>query len=308
MWRHIVLTISANAASDFYGKVAVLADAVVGDLARIGRGRKSNFWDGILMLRRIHAWLLVAVCSSSVAADCVPMDLTHAAWTEILHASVDAGQVDYRAIANQRRRGLDDYLHRLSAVCPQDYAQASEHDKIAFWINAYNAYTIDLILKHYPVESIRKIGWLPGAAFRERFIPMDALKGRDISLNDIEHGTLRSVFDEPRVHFALVCAAQSCPPLRNEAYRGSELDHQLDDQARIFLRDRRKNRYNPNTNVLEISAIFDWFRADFEHHAGSVATFIGRYLELPADTPPAVHYQPYDWQLNDRKLPSDFPR
>src|SRR4029434_9265868 len=132
--------------------------------------------------------------------------------------------------------------------------------RIAFWINAYNAFTLRLILDHYPIASIRRIGWLPGAAFRERFIPMQGLKGETISLDDIENGTLRSAFREPRIHFALVCAARSCPPLRREAYRGADLDRQLDDQARIFLRDATKNRVDAATRTLYLSSIFKWFR------------------------------------------------
>lgn len=247
----------------------------------------------------INITLSMIVCAQ-VLADCGPLDNSHAKWTAVLEKHVSAGELDYRALKALDATALDTYLDELSSVCAQDYAAASTEEKIAFWINAYNAFTVALILKHYPIASIRKIGWLPGAAFRESFIPMPTLKGSDISLNDIEHGTLRSAFDEPRIHFALVCAARSCPPLRAEAYRGADLDRQLDDQAREFLQDADKNRYLAATNVLELSAIFDWFEEDFVAGAGTLPAFVGRYLTFQGDTPPAVRFLPYDWQLNDR--------
>ena len=245
--------------------------------------------------------VLLLVLAATASAVCTRPDPTHGLWTTILRLRVHQGQVDYAALAREDSAQLAAYLEQLSGTCARDYERFNQAEKIAFWINTYNAYTVKLILDNYPIGSIRQIGWLPGAAFRERFIPMAGLKGGSISLNDIEHGTLRSAFSEPRVHFALVCASRSCPPLRNEAYRGSDLDHQLEDQARSFLHDTRMNRYIVASRTLEVSAIFGWFHQDFEAAAGSVPAFAGRYLELPAGPDPAVRYLPYDWQLNDRE-------
>ena len=191
----------------------------------------------------------------------------------------------------------------LSGACATDYETWPRNDRIAFWINAYNAFTVRLILDHYPVTSIRKIGWLPLAAFRERFIPMPGLKGRTISLDEIEDDTLRAQFREPRIHFALVCAARSCPPLRGEAYRGADLDRQLDDQARAFLNDVTKNRIDAKTKTLYLSSIFDWFGGDFEAAAGTVPDYIAQYvgghdLRLSAYR---IEYLDYDWALNQRR-------
>jgi hypothetical protein len=131
---------------------------------------------------------------------------------------------------------------------------------------------------------------------------MPGLKGDVISLNDIEHGTLRADFREPRIHFALVCASVGCPALRNEAYRASDLDRQLNEQARLFLSDMSKNRFDPLTNTLHLSPIFDWFRADFEAVAGSVSAYVARYLSDSRISKPGVKikYTEYDWSLNDR--------
>jgi hypothetical protein len=178
-------------------------------------------------------------------------------------------------------------------------------ERIAFWINTYNAFTVKLVLDHYPIASIRTIGWLPGAAFRERFIPMPGLKGGNVSLDDIENGTLRADFREPRIHFALVCASRSCPMLRGEAYRAKDLDRQLDDQARSFLGDSTKNRFDATTNTLHLSSIFKWFRVDFETAAGSLRAYVGRYLNDPRAVEPGVRIEflDYDWSLNDRSAP-----
>lgn len=243
----------------------------------------------------------VAVCGDA-GAECPRVDPTHAAWSRILDRWVRDGRVDYAGLARDGQPALDAYLATLSSACAADYATWTTADRIAFWVNAYNAFTVRLILNHYPIGSIRTIGWLPGAAFREAFIPMSGLKGRTISLNDIEHGTLRSAFREPRIHFALVCAARSCPALRGEAYRGVDLHRQLDDQGRTFLHDPAKNRVDVAAKTLHLSRIFSWFEDDFDAAAGSVPAFVAPYLTdvAPVETF-RVAYLDYDWALNDRK-------
>lgn len=250
---------------------------------------------------RCAFFLVVLSLPSAIAhGACSVVDPLHTAWTAILQRRVANGAVDYATLQREDRVALDSYLATLSGVCAQDYETWTKSAKIAFWINAYNAFTLKLILDHYPIASIRKIGWLPGAAFRESFIPMQGLKGGTISLNDIEHGTLRRAFDEPRIHFALVCASRSCPALRTEAYRAADLDAQLDDQARAFLNDGTKNRYDAATRTLYLSSIFDWFHEDFEAAAGSVPAFVARYLDAKPDPDVRVEFLEYDWRLNDR--------
>ncbi len=188
----------------------------------------------------------------------------------------------------------------LSGTCAEAYARWSRAEKIAFWINAYNAYTVRLILDHHPLRSIRKIGWLPGAAFRLPFIPMQGLRGDDMSLDDIEHRVLRAEFGEPRIHFALVCAARSCPPLRAEAYRAADLDQQLDDQGRRFLGDVAKNRLDRAAGTLYLSAIFKWFQPDFET-SGPLSAFVAPYLDRQASelADVEIEFLDYDWSLNE---------
>jgi hypothetical protein len=246
------------------------------------------------------AALLLVLSPSPASPACAPVDHGHAAWTAILDRRVEAGRVDYAALQREDLPQLDAYLAGLSVACAGDYAGWTEPEKLAFWINAYNAFAVRLVLRHYPITSIRKIGWLPLAAFRERFIPMEGLKGGAISLDDIEHRTLRSAFREPRIHFALVCAARGCPPLRDEAYRGADLDRQLDAQGRAFVRDATKNRLDAATGTLYLSPIFQWFREDFEEARGSLWAFVAPYLGAPAAGPaPRIDFLDYDWRLND---------
>ena len=240
-------------------------------------------------------------------AACTPVDHDHAAWTTILGRFVRTGEVAYGRLGREGAPLLASYLDGLSSACADDYARWSRAERLAFWINAYNAFTVKLVLDHYPIASIRRIGWLPGAAFREAFIPMPGLKGGNVSLDDIENGTLRADFREPRIHFALVCASRSCPVLRGEAYRAADLDRQLDDQARTFLADRTKNRFDPASNTLHLSSIFKWFRTDFEAGAGSLPAYVGRYLSDPRATAPGVRIEflDYDWSLNDQAPPRE---
>jgi len=237
---------------------------------------------------------------SPAAAACTTVDPTHRAWSEIVARRVVDGRVDYAGIRRDDEAALNAYLTTLSGACGEDYAAWPQTDKLAFWLNAYNAYTVRLILDHYPLGSIRDIGWLPGAAFRMNFIPMIGLRGELISLDDIEHRVLRAHFNEPRIHFALVCAARSCPPLREEAYQGAIIDRQLDLQGRRFLADADKNRVDPAARTLYLSRIFKWFSADFTRN-GALISFVAPYLELaPADGAGfSIKYLPYDWSLNE---------
>lgn len=251
---------------------------------------------------RLLAAAAFVLAAAVARAECPPLDQTHAAWSAILARHVRDGRVDYAGLQRDDA-ALNAYLATLSGTCAAEYPRWTDAERIAFWINAYNAFTVRLILDHYPIASIRRIGWLPGAAFRERFIPMPGLKGGVISLNDIEHGTLRSAFREPRIHFALVCAARSCPMLRDEAYRGADLDRQLDEQGRVFLRDPRKNRVDVPARTLYLSRIFDWFADDFVAQSGSVAAFVAPYLPDVGEplTGFSVEFLDYDWTLNDQK-------
>jgi len=233
------------------------------------------------------------------------LDHEHTAWTAVLATYVKAGEVDYGGLKERGQPALDGYLRALESVRPGDYAGFTREQRLAFWVNAYNAYTVRLILDHYPLKSVRKIGFLPMAAFQKRFIPLKAVGTEEMSLNDIEHTQLREKLKDPRIHFAIVCASKSCPLLQSEAYRASGIDAQLDAAARGFLADRSRNQIDPASGTAKVSSIFKWFRGDFTQGGKTLGDFMAAYtgpevagfLRQKGDD---LDFLDYDWNLNGR--------
>lgn len=205
------------------------------------------------------------------------------------------GRVDYGALRADRK-ALDAYLVALGAVPKAAFDEWDRHEQLAFLLNLYNAATLQLIIDHPGVRSIRDIGGAGGPWRLARVSLFGALR----TLDAIEHELIRPGYAEPRVHFALVCAAQSCPHLRPEAYEGARLIAQLDEDTRTFV--RRTTSFDPKTRALTVSALFEWFAADFAGEGG-VVPFLVRYLDPPPGaslSPAAVTLQTaaYDWGLN----------
>jgi hypothetical protein len=235
-------------------------------------------------------------------------DHDHAAWTAILQRYLRDGRVDYAGLKQGGKSQLSAYLRTLESVSRDQYDAWTREQKLAFWINAYNANTVALIVEHYPIPSIRSIGRLPLAAFRKRFISMPEFRRRKLSLNEIENQILRKQFGEPRIHFAIVCASKGCPVLASEAYRAADLDQQLEEGARRFVRDPAKNRFDAASGTLYLSSIFKWFGGDFNRAAGGVPLFVARYAEEPTaaairEENVRVAFLPYDWSLNQTEPP-----
>ena len=275
------------------------------------------------MNRKRREMLLAATALSTTGltamrfAHAQAFDHSHAAWTALLRRHVlllrdgQASQARYAGFAAERP-ALQAYLSTLSALPGTAFEAFGKADQQAFLINAYNAFTVELVLSKYPdLKSIKDLGSLLSSPWKPRWIP---LLGGEVSLDDIEHRMLRARgrYDEPRVHFAVNCASIGCPMLREEAYVGERLDAQLEQQTRRFMADRTRNRYDPKRGRLELSKIFDWYGEDFTlGHRGiaSVRGFAGRYAELLADAPPdrerirsaaaEVSFLDYDWALND---------
>lgn len=229
-------------------------------------------------------------------SDARPPD--HQAWTQLLQKHVDEqGMVDYQGF-RQDRLMLQAYLSTLGNQPPApDWNKA---EQLAYWINAYNAYTIELVLEHYPVKSIKDIGSKAQLPFINT--PWDIkfiqLGGQAYDLNNIEHNIIREEFDEPRIHFALVYAAYSCPKLRREAYTGGQLDEQLDDQAHAFLSNPDKNRIK--RNELKISKLFDWYQGDFTREQ-RLTEFLNQYTAVPISPDARITFMEYDWRLNEQQ-------
>ena len=246
-------------------------------------------------------------------------DHTHSAWAAllkqhvVLNAQGNASTLRYAAIQAQRgslRRCLDS----LSAVSASSYATWNRQQQLAFLINAYNAFTVELILTRYPqLKSIKDLGSFLSSPWKRKFF---SLLGQERSLDEIEHEMIRApgVFNDPRIHVAVVCASIGCPMLRIEPFVAERLDVQLDDALRRFLSDRTRNRFDPVSRTLAVSRIFDWYRKDFElGHQGfsSLQAVFARHAEALAETPQeqadirAGRYQivhlDYDWSLNDAR-------
>jgi hypothetical protein len=227
----------------------------------------------------------------------------HAAVDSLLRRHVKGDGVDYRAwkARPRDRAALAAYLARVAAA---DTSGWTRGEQMALWINAYNALTLERVLSAWPVTSITKIrptlGVLPGnGVWKEKHRVARA----DVSLDDIEHQTLRRHFADPRIHFALNCAARSCPPLRGRAYSGPGLDAELEAATRRFIGSLRYNAIAPG-KPWALSKIFEWYGEDFVAAAGSVPAFVVRYLPpgRARDVDPArVRWtsKPYDWSLNE---------
>jgi hypothetical protein len=272
------------------------------------QGKPSRLPTGILaaLLIGMAAWTSPVRAEAPSGDTCALFDHEHPAWSAVLSRYVHDGVVDYAGLQRSGLPALDGYLRSLESVCRGHYDRWTREQRLAFWINSYNAYTVKLILDHYPLKSIREIGLLPGAAFRERFIPLQSLRDKVLSLNDIEHEILRKELGEPRIHFAIVCASKSCPALRSEAYRAKTLDEQLTLAARNFVSDPSKNRFDVGARTLRLSSIFDWFREDFERSAQTLPAFVARYAEpaqgraLSSGGEVRIEFLDYDWSLNGR--------
>jgi hypothetical protein len=223
----------------------------------------------------------------------------HASWDALLKKHVvvldggRASQLRYAAVALERPV-LQAYLQELSAVPQDEFERWPRAEQMAFLINAYNAFTVEKVLTRYPrLESIWDFGRVFGNPFKDRFF---TLLQQPCSLDRIEHELLRKRYADPRIHYAVNCASVGCPMLREEAYSGARLEHQLDEQAARFLSDRTRNRVRDGR--LEVSRIFDWFREDFEPRERYFARHAW-LLGLPTGAQPPLAFLDYDWSLND---------
>jgi hypothetical protein len=268
--------------------------------------------------------LLTLACGLVVTSAWAQLDHGHKAWDALLrkHVVVQEGgrasKVRYASFKADEAV-LTAYTDSLSKVQESEFRGWSKPQQMAFLINAYNAFTVVKVLQRYPdLKSIRDFGNIIGNPWKDRFF---SLLGRESFLDDIEHGMLRKagVYDEPRVHFAVNCASVGCPMLREEAFVAERLDAQLEEQTRRFLSDRSRNRFAGG--ALEVSKIFDWFKADWQSGykgigkdasaVNSREQFFASYAALLSDKPEdrklildgkaQIRFLEYDWALNAHK-------
>ena len=279
--------------------------AVRDRVAVIGRRRRA--WIVVLAV----SWIAIALHGPGADAGktiYVRHPDLHGDWDDLLRRHVRGDRIDYDGFQRDRSQ-LRRYLDSL-----RDLGLPSRNDEIALWINAYNAATIDLVVRERIARGgrLRSIKDIPAPWSRPRW----RIAGAERSLDDMEHEILRKRFREPRVHFALVCASRSCPALRPTAYRGAFLDAQLDSAARAFVRDPALNRFEPTDGTIRISKIFDWYAKDFAGlvkdetleklygaERGPVIAYVARYLEASTvarlrSSKVRVSVMSYDWSLN----------
>jgi hypothetical protein len=221
--------------------------------------------------------------------------VTHEIWDGLVkkYASTD-GKVNYAGFI-QDSVLFNSYLKLLKNNHPND-KNWSEKEQLSYWINAYNAFTVKLIVDNYPLKSIKDIKkGLPfiNSVWDIKFIKIE---GATYDLNNIEHSILRKKFDEPRIHFAINCASVSCPDLRNEAFTADQLENQLTEQAKLFLNNPVKNKIT--ADKIELSSIFSWFKKDFTKH-DSLIDFLNHYAPVKINQNAAIDYLDYDWKLNE---------
>ena len=241
-------------------------------------------------------FLIVPIVVVFVLSGSVWAQVDNAIYAGLLQRYVHNGVVDYRGFKNQEAT-LDRYLEALAQIDPQTL---SRDQSFAFYVNAYNAWTIKLVLSRYPdLESIKDLGSLLRSPWKKKFVRID---GQVLTLDNIEHDILRPEFKDARVHFAVNCASVGCPPLLNEPYTGDRLDDQLNGVARAFINDPRRNRLEGD--VLYVSKIFKWFAEDFNH---DIPAFFQEHALEPLKTELQargsdirIEYLDYDWSLNGK--------
>lgn len=248
----------------------------------------------MITYRSFVALLLIGMtqlCTGSISRAENIVDNT--IYAQLLEKYVHDGIVNYRGLKTEEQK-LDLYLAILNRTKPE---KLSKNEQFAFYINAYNAYTIKLILKHYPVKSIKDTGTFFKGPWRIKFCKIG---GKTLTLDHIEHKILRPNFKDPRVHFAINCAARDCPPLLSAPYQGAAIDQQLDAGTRAFINHREKNYLKGNK--LWVTRIFKWFSEDFDNDPLS---FVLAYAEgefkknIETDKNRIkVKYLKYDWSLN----------
>ena len=261
---------------------------------------------------------------AQAAQDLTPFDQNHTIFNKLLQENVKDTKVKYQGFIDSVE--FVNYLESLNNISPDDFNTWTDSQKIAFWINAYNAFTIKAIIDHYPIQrSFTLVGifyapknsilQIPGVWKKLQFQAV----GQNITLDHIEHGILRKEFNEPRIHAAINCASISCPDLRNEAYISDKIDKQLDDSSKNFVNSKTKGvLIDKNKNKIKVSKIFKWFGDDFfsNYHKqefndksdkqNGTLGFIYKYINddekiFLLNSNYKLKYMSYDWSLNEAK-------
>jgi hypothetical protein len=272
--------------------------------------REVPYLEKRLIMRLLFVFLLSLILVPGLQAS----SFDHSPWDRLLTENVlvtedgNSSSVNYDGML-EKRKELHVYLNGLADVPKETFDGWTRDGQLAFLINVYNSWTVELILEKYPdVKSIKDLGSLFSSPWKKKIVQ---LFGEKYSLDDIEHGFIRDsdTYKDPRIHFAVNCASIGCPALRTEAYRENELQYQLADATELFLRDQSRNRFRDGR--LEVSAIFKWYRQDFEKgwlDYTSLEQFLAHHAEALGLSPSVkeallaesieITFLSYDWMLN----------
>jgi len=209
------------------------------------------------------------------------------------------GLIDYKGLKKDKE--FKKYIEYLANTDP--HSMLSDKQRMAFWINAYNAFVIKGVLDEYPIESVLKAGWIPHSFFKRKKFKTEH---GEITLQVLENEKLMEAFREPRIHFAINCASRSCPELLTEAYSAEKLEEQIEAQAVSFINDKSRNYLDKKNKVLYLSRLFKWYEGDFVNKGKKIADYVAGYLnaddaEFIRNNEVAVKYLDYDWGLNEQK-------
>jgi len=262
------------------------------------------------LLKTTSLFLLLSLVNCGTSnAKTASQPISHAIFDELLQKYVTPeGAVNYKGFIQDSVK-FNSYLTLLENNFPNK-KNWSRDEQLAYWINAYNAFTVKLIVDHYPVKSIKDIkNGLPfvNSVWDIKFI---TIEGEEYDLNNIEHGIIRKEFGEPRIHFAVNCASYSCPRLRNEAFVAARLEEQLEDQTRLFFNDKRKNNIISKDKIV-LSSILNWYSPDFtnkgflsrifgkKNRTQTFINFVNPYVDIDISKNAEVEFMDYRWDLNE---------
>ncbi len=244
----------------------------------------------LVLLLSISLWLIPGVSAGT---------FDHSKFDQALKKYVDdKGLVDYNSIAKDS--GFSEYVQSLQDARVEEF---SRDGQLAFWINGYNAVTIDKVIKKKPKKSVRET-FIPGVWTATKFFTSreHIVAGKRLSQDDIEHEILRKQFKDPRIHFAIICASMGCPPLPRIAYTEENVQTRLEEETRKYLNSPRGTRIDRAENTLHVSKLFDWFATDFIQKSGSTLAFMRLYLNEEtlsfSERDPKISYLEYNWALN----------
>ena len=254
------------------------------------------------MMRKVTVFMILLFIIGIAHQNAYADTFDHSKFDQILKQYVDdKGRVDYNGIAKDPR--FSEYMESLKSAQTD---KMSRNGRLAFWIDAYNAVTIDKVIKWRPKKSVRET-FIPGLWKSNKFFTTreNIVAGRRLSQDDIENEILRKQFHDPRIHFAIVCASLGCPPLPRFAYTEENVQTKLEEETRKYINSFRGTRIDRTNNTLYISELFNWYAGDFKAKSGSVLNFIKHYLAPEAraflEQNPKISYIDYNWALNAKE-------